>query len=46
LIDGSLSAGRRVFLPWSNVKNFSNMNENGRSLLLRSLQWAMGSGAD
>jgi hypothetical protein len=46
LIDGSLAAGRRVFLPWSNIQNFSNMNKNGRSLMLRSIQWAMGFGDD
>lgn len=45
LADGTLAAGRRVFLPWmrsaSSAGDFASINSNGLNILRRSLEWAM-----
>jgi hypothetical protein len=47
LLNNSTNAlGRRVFLPWmkspSTAADFNSINANGRTILKRSLEWAMG----
>lgn len=47
MIDGTLAAGRRVMLPWGHeTQQFSNLHTNALTIMRRSLEWAMGAGAD
>ena len=40
-IDGDSTAGRRVFLPWGDSNfNISQLTNDGRTLLKRSIEWA------
>lgn len=46
LNNGTNAIGRRVFLPWmrspSTAADFNSLNPNGRIILKRSLEWAIG----
>ena len=41
LSGGGMADGRRVMLPWGgNGFDFANLNDNGKTILKRALQWA------
>lgn len=47
LINGGVSAGRRVFLPWGgNDMNVNHLSADGLTVFKRSLEWAAGMGMD
>ncbi|MCP4334722.1 MAG: DNRLRE domain-containing protein [Gammaproteobacteria bacterium] len=42
---GRIAAGRRVYLPWGgNSFDINHLNDDGRTILQRSLEWAGGAG--
>jgi hypothetical protein len=47
LLGGNVATGRLVLLPWGDFyQDFANLNDNGLTIMRRSLQWAMGTGSD
>jgi len=44
---GEIAAGRRVQLPWGTASfDFSTLNNNGKNLMRRALEWAGGASID
>ena len=47
MLNGHIAKGRRVILPWGeDDMEFSVLNDAGKKIMQRSIEWAMGAGLD